>query len=90
MSRTLLVGTGSEVALNAATNLDNATVIRVWNSHASNTYTVSIAKSTTAGYANTATVSMPSGRIEFFEKGANDQISASNSAVKGFKVGFTG
>jgi len=33
---------------------------------------------------------MPAGRIEFFEKGPNDQISASNSAVKGFKVGFTG
>jgi len=90
MSRTLLVGTGSEVALNTATTLDNATVIRVWNSDASNTYTVSVAKSTTAGYANTATVSMPAGRIEFFEKGPNDQISASNSAVKGFKVGFTG
>ena len=90
MSRTLLVGIGTEVALNAATTLDNATVIRVWNSDASNTYTVSVAKSTTAGYANTATVSMPAGRIEFFEKGPNDQISASNSAVKGFKVGFTG
>ena len=90
MSRTLLVGTGSEVALNAETTLDNATVIRVWNSDTSNTYTVSVAKSTTSGYASTATVSMPAGRIEFFEKGPNDQISASNAAVKGFKVGFTG
>ena len=90
MSRTLLVGIGTEVALNAATTLDNATVIRVWNSDASITYTVSVAKSTTAGYANTATVSMPAGRIEFFEKGPNDQISASDSSVKGFKVGFTG
>ena len=89
-SRTLLVGTGAEVALNAATTLSNATVIRVWNSHATDTHTVSIAKSTTTGYASTATVSMPAGRIEFFEKGPNDQISASNSAVKGFKVGFTG
>ena len=90
MSRTLLVGTGNEVALNAASTLDNATVVRVWNSDASNTYTVSVAKSTTTGYANTATVSMPAGRIEFFEKGAQDQISASNAAIKGFKVGFTG
>jgi len=88
--RTLLVGTGSEVALNAATTLDNATVIRVLNSHATDTQTVSVAKSTTSGYASTATVSMPAGRIEFFEKGPNDQISASDSSVKGFKVGFTG
>ena len=88
--RTLLAGTGSEVALNAATTLDNATVIRVWNSHASDTYTVSIAKTSSGGFISTATVSMPAGRIEFFEKGPNDQISASNSAVKGFKVGFTG
>ena len=89
MSRTLLVGTGTEVALNAATTLDNATVVRVWNSDASNTHTVSVAKSTTTGYASTATVSMPAGRIEFFEKGPTDQISASSSTIKGFKVGFT-
>ena len=90
MSRTLLVGTGTEVGLNVTTTLSNATVIRVWNSHATDTQTVSVAKSTTTGYANTATVSMPAGRIEFFEKGPNDQISASDSSVKGFKVGFTG
>jgi len=90
MSRTLLTGTGTEVALDTATTLENATVVRVWNSDASITYTVSVAKSTTTGYANTATVSVPAGTVEFFEKGPNDQISASNSAVKGFKVGFTG
>jgi len=90
MSRTLLVGTGSEVALNAATTVDNATVVRVWNSHASDTQTVSVAKSTTAGYASTATVTLPADRIEFFEKGAQDIISASVSTVVGFKVGFTG
>ena len=88
--RTLLVGIGSEVALNAPTTLDNATVIRVWNSHATDTQTVSVAKSTTSGYASTATVSMPAGRIEFFEKGPYDQISASDATVKGFKVGFAG
>jgi hypothetical protein len=90
MSRTLLVGIGTEVELDSASTLDNATVIRVWNSHASDTYTVSIAKTSSGGFISTATVSMPAGRIEFFEKGPNDQISASNSAVKGFKVGFTG
>ena len=42
------------------------------------------------GYASTATVTLPDDRVEFFEKGPNDQISASSSNVKGFKVGFTG
>ena len=31
MSRTLLIGSGAEVALNSATTLDNATVVRVIN-----------------------------------------------------------
>ena len=88
MGRILLVGTGSEVALNNATTLDNATVVRVYNGSGS-AATVSIAKSSTGGYISTATVTLPDDRVEFFEKGPNDQISASASGVKGFKVGFT-
>ena len=87
--RTLLVGVGNEVALNTATTLDNATVVRVFNGVAG-TATVSVAKSTTAGYANTATVTLPQNHVEFFEKGPQDQISASDAAVVGLKVGFTG
>ena len=90
MTRTLLVGTGAEVALDTASTLSNATVIRVYNTHASNAYTVIIAKTSSGGFINTATVTVPANTVEFFEKGPNDQISASNSAVKGFKVGFTG
>ena len=89
MARTLLVGTGTEVALDTATTLNNATVVRVFNSTAADA-TVSVAKSTTTGYANTATVTLPTDRIEFFEKGAQDLISASAAGVVGFKVGFTG
>lgn len=89
MTRTLLVGVGSEVALDTATNLDNATVVRVFNGVAG-TATVSVAKSTTTGYANTATVTLPQGHVEFFEKGPQDQISASDALVVGLKVGFTG
>ena len=87
--RTLLVGVGNEVALNTPTTLDNATVVRVYNGVGS-TASVSVAKSTTAGYANTATVSLPQGHVEFFEKGPQDQISASDALVVGLKVGFTG
>ncbi len=89
MYRTLLMGSGSEVALDSATTLDNATVVRVVNLSGADA-TVSVAKSTTAGYASTATVTLPDDRVEFFEKGPKDQISASSSNVKGFKVGFTG
>lgn len=89
MTRTLLVGSGVEVALNSATTLDNATVVRVFNGTTGDA-TVSVAKSTTTGYANTATVTLPTDRIEFFEKGAQDLISASDAGVLGFKVGFTG
>jgi hypothetical protein len=89
MFRTLLVGIGTEVALDTATTLDSATVVRVFNNSGVDA-TVSVAKSTTAGYASTATVTLPADRIEFFEKGAQDIISASVSTVVGFKVGFTG
>lgn len=89
MYRTLLTGSGSEVALNSATTLDNATVVRVVNLSGADA-TVSVAKSTTTGYASTATVTLPDDRVEFFEKGPKDQISASSADVKGFKVGFTG
>ena len=89
MGRTLLVGSGAEVALNSATTLDSATVVRVFNNSGADA-TVSVAKSTTAGYASTATVTLPDDRVEFFEKGAQDIISASSGDVKGFKVGFTG
>ena len=88
MSRTLLMGSGAEVSLNVATTLDNATVVRVINLTGADA-TVSVAKSTTAGYASTATVTLPDDRVEFFEKGPKDIISASAANVKGFKVGFT-
>jgi len=87
--RTLLTGTGSEVSLNTASTVDSATVVRVVNLSGSDA-TVSVAKSTTSGYASTATVTLPDNTIEIFEKGAQDVISASAATVKGFKVGFTG
>jgi hypothetical protein len=89
MARTLLIGTGSEVALNNATTLSSATVVRVINLSGADA-TVSIAKSSTGGYISTATVTLPDDRVEFFEKAGDSVISASSANVKGFKVGFTG
>jgi hypothetical protein len=87
MTRTLLIGT--ETGLAVTTTLGNATVVRVYNG-VSGVATVSIAKSTTTGYANTASVTLPQGHVEFFEKAGADQIWASDNAVVGSKVGFTG
>ena len=89
MARTLLIGTGSEVALDTATTLGSATVVRVINLSGGDA-TVSVAKTSSGGYISTATVTLPDDRVEFFEKGAQDIISASDANVKGFKVGFTG
>ncbi len=86
MLRTKLIGT--EVGLAATTTLDNATLVRVYNGDNA-PQTVSIAKSTLTGYANTSTVTLPAARVEFFEKSAVDQIWASDNAVVGAKVGFT-
>lgn len=86
MSRTLLIGT--ETGLAATTTLGGATVVRVYNG-VSGVATVSIAKSTTTGYANTASVTLPQNHVEYFEKNAADQIWASDNLVVGAKVGFT-
>lgn len=86
MTKTLLIGT--ETGLGSTTTLDNATVVRVYNG-VSGVATVSIAKSTITGYANTASVTLPQGYVEFFEKNAADQIWASDNLVVGAKVGFT-
>jgi hypothetical protein len=91
MSRTKLIGDEVALGLNQAGGLtvSNATVVRVHNG-AGTTATVSIAKSTNAGYANTSTVSIPNDSVEFFEKFGADLIWASATTVKAAKVGFTG
>jgi len=86
MARTKLIDT--EVGLAVTSTLNNATVIRVYNSDTS-AQTVSIAKSTATGYANTATATLPAGTVEFFEKAGADKIWSSDNAVLGSKVGFT-
>ena len=91
MTRSLLIGDEVALGINQAGGLtvSNATVVRVHNG-AGTTSTVSIAKSTTAGYANTATVSIPNDSVEFFEKSGADLIWASATTVRAAKVGFTG
>ena len=89
--RTLLIGAEAALGSGAGngSNFDNATVVRVFNDSGADRV-ISVAKSTTSGYANTATCTMHSNHVEFFEKGAQDHIFASGASVLGTKVGFTG
>jgi len=89
--RTLLIGAETSLGTGAGngTSFDNATVVRVFNDSGADRI-ISVAKSTTSGYANTATCTMHANHVEFFEKGAQDHIFASDANVLGTKVGFTG
>jgi hypothetical protein len=88
--RTLLIEgeSGLTTTSSAANTLANATCIRVWNGH-TDVATVSVAKSTTSGYASTCTFTMASKTVEFVQKEAQDIVWASSTAVKAAKVGFT-
>ena len=90
MARTKLIGDEVALGINQAAGLtvSNATVVRVHNG-AGTTATVSIAKSTSVGYADTSTVSVPNDAVEFFEKSGADLIWASATTVRAAKVGFT-
>jgi len=88
--RTLLIDGENALTVNASdvNTASNATCLRVWNGH-TGVSTVSIAKSTISGYASTCTMTMASESVEFVEKGPQDIIWSSNTAVKVAKVAFT-
>ena len=89
MTRTLLIGDEVALGINLAGGLtiSNATVVRVHNG-AGTTATVSIAKSTSTGYANTSTVSVPNDSVEFFFKSCLHLFCASSANVKAIKIRF--
>jgi len=88
--RTLLIEGESALTTSASdvNTLNSSTCMRVWNGH-TGVATVSVAKSTTSGYANTCSFTMASETVEFVEKGAQDIVWSTNTAVKVAKVGFT-
>ena len=90
MQRTKLIETEVGLGTNLAGGItvSNATVVRIYNG-SGNAATVSIAKSATDGYTGIATVTLPTGQVEFFEKMGADLIWASVNTVKAAKVGFT-
>lgn len=90
MQRTKIIAT--EVALpttaGTASSITDATCVRLFNGSGASA-TVSVANSTSAGLANTATFTMTTAGVEFLQKAANDYIWSSSASVRGAKVGFT-
>ena len=77
------VGTGTTVG--SATNISNATCVRLHN-NTSGVSTVGIA--TEVGAASALTFSIPANSVEFVEKLPSEVLYASPS-IKASKVGFT-
>ena len=75
--------TGTEVAAGASgsgDNLDNATMVRVYNSHGSNAYLVTVTNKDEATVLGTFTLG--AGQVEYVDKNITDEIWAANAAIK--------
>lgn len=73
---------GSQAAAPAsgsATNLGNATMVRVYNSHATTAYLVTVTTADEAAVIGTFTLA--AGAVEYVDKNNTDEIFAANAAV---------
>ena len=82
---------GAEAALptttGTATSFSQAPVVRLFNSHASNAYLVSVVETQSGSAVGSFT--MPAGSVEYLRKEYTQCIFAANAAILGAKVGFT-
>ena len=82
---------GAQAALptttGTATSFSQAPIVRLFNSHASNAYLVSVVE--TQSGTGIGSFTMPATSVETLEKKYTHCVFASNAAVKGAKVGFT-
>jgi hypothetical protein len=75
--------TGTEVAAPAsgsATNLNNATMVRVYNAHASTEYLVTVTNKDEAAVLGTFTLAGK--QVEYVDKNITDEIWAANANIK--------
>ena len=70
-----------------ATSFSQAPVVRLFNSHASNAYLVSVVETQSGSAVGSFT--MPAGSVEYLRKEYTQCIFAANAAILGAKVGFT-
>ena len=82
---------GAQAALptttGTATSFSQAPIVRLFNSHASNAYLVSVVETQSGSAVGSFT--MPAGSGEYLQKEYTQCIFAANAAVLGAKVGFT-
>ena len=88
MARTLLLADeiNLPITTGTATSFSSATVVRLVNN---TTGTVVVEVVETQGGTGIGSMTMPSGTVEYLEKHPSYCVFASDSAVKGAKVGFT-
>tara|TARA_R100000152_G_C6574245_1_gene40441 strand:- start:49 stop:324 length:276 start_codon:yes stop_codon:yes gene_type:complete len=82
---------GAQAALptttGTATSFSQAPIVRLYNSHASNAYLVSVVETQSGSAVGSFT--MPAGSVEYLRKEYTQCIFAANAAILGAKVGFT-
>jgi len=82
---------GAQAALptttGTATSFSQAPVVRLFNSHGSNAYLVSVVETQSGSAVGSFT--MPAGSVEYLRKEYTQCIFAANAAILGAKVGFT-
>ena len=82
---------GAQAALptttGTATSFSEAPLVRLYNSHASDAFLVSVVETRSGDAVGSFT--MPAGSVEYLRKNYTECIFAADAAILGAKVGFT-
>ncbi len=90
--RILLKGQESNMGVTSSENastFNNATALRIINTHASTTFLVTHVAAVGAGTTVIGSFRMPAGTVEYVEKKPNEAFWAANTAIKASPIGLT-
>ena len=90
--RILLKGEETNMGITSSENastFNNATALRIINTHASTTFLVTHVAAVGAGTTVIGSFRMPAGTIEYVEKKPNEAFWAANTAIKASPIGLT-
>ena len=91
-SKILLKGPETNMGVTSSANastFNNATALRVINTHASTTFLVTQVAAVGAGTTVIGSFRLPAGGVEYVEKKPTEALWAANATVMGAPVGFT-
>ena len=91
-SRILLKGEEANMGITSSANastFNNATALRVVNTHASTTFLVTHVAAVGAGTTVIGSFRLPAGSVEYVEKKPTEALWAANAAVMAAPIGFT-